>query len=71
MMSENLDFASNSEYEIKYDCSFEEIVDFWIQRYLLMRIDNNEVLKNISLFKSKSILELFDVPRPQGTSKLL
>lgn len=71
MMNENLDFASNSEYEIKYDCSFEEIVDFWIRRYLLMRIDNNEVLKNISLFKSKSILELFDVPRPKGTTKLL
>ncbi len=71
MMSENLDFASRSEYQIKYDCSFEEIVDFWMQRYLLMRIENNEVLKNISLFKSKSILELFDVPRPKGTAKLL
>tara|TARA_Y200000002_G_scaffold63243_1_gene48292 strand:- start:16576 stop:18522 length:1947 start_codon:yes stop_codon:yes gene_type:complete len=71
MMSENLDFASRSEYQIKYDCSFEEIVDFWMQRYLLMRIENNEVLKNISLFKSKSILESFDVPRPKGTAKLL
>ena len=71
LLNENLDFAYNSEYQIKYDCSFDEIVDFWIRRYLLMRIDNNEVLKNISLFKSKSILELFDVPRPKGTTKLL
>ncbi len=71
MMNENMDFTSNNEYQIKYNCSFEEIVDFWIRRYLMMRIDNNEVLKNISLFKSKSILELFDVPRPKGSSKLL
>ena len=34
-------------------------------------VENNEVLKNISLFKSKSILESFDVPRPKGTAKLL
>ena len=71
MMNNNLDFASNSDYKIEYDCSFEEVVDFWYERYLMMRLDNSEVLKNISLFKSKSILELYDVPRPKGSSKLL
>ena len=71
MMNNNLDFASNSEYKIEYDCSFEEVVNFWYERYLMMRLDNSEVLKNISLFKIKSILELYDVPRPKGSSKLL
>lgn len=71
MMSDDLDFSLNSNNQIKYNCNFEEIVDFWIRRYLLMRVDNNEVLKNISLFKTKSILELYDVPRPKGTAKLL
>ena len=70
-MSDNLDFATNDDYQIKYDCNFNEIVDFWIRRYLLMRLSNPEVLKNISIFKSKSILELYDVPRPKGSSKLL
>lgn len=71
LMYDNIDLSISSKLPKIHNPSFQEIVDFWFQRYLLMRINNNEVLKNISLFKAKSILEFFDVPRPKGTSKLL